>query len=1056
MAVTPSAVASPSLTIHLFGPMQVLAHGLPLPRLRSRKALWLLALLTLRHGRAVEREWLAGTLWPDTDTGRAFTNLRANLSELRGALGDQGVRLQSPGRHTLSLNLADANVDILAFDAAIRSQKPDALKQAVELYRGPLLEDCAEEWIGQERNAREQDCLRALQTLADRALTAGDYAAAIAFYRRAISLDPWTEAARRGWMEALAKSGDRNAAMQVYREFVEQLRGDPNAVPDEETSALYARLRTEARQQSQSQFHSPAQTQAQAAVLAREPVGNEAGVPAVSGYLPFPLTNLIGRAVERGEVAAKLRGSRLVTLTGSGGIGKTRLAIEVAGESVQDGTAYPDGVWLVALETLSEGSQVVTQIASILGLREEPERSLLASLTDHLRAKRLLLVLDNCEHLLTSCAQVVGHLLQECARVRILATSREALSIMGETVWQVPSLAVPDPKQLQEGDAALTQVLGACESVQLFVERAQAGQKDFALVPGNAMTVAQICFQLEGIPLAIELAAARVRSLTVEQIAARLNSRLGLLTVGNRAAQSRQQTLRTTLDWSYTLLSEAERALLGRLSVFAGGWTLEAAEQTGSGGGMEAEQILNLLTGLVDKSLVTFEEPEENSGGRYRLLETVRQYAAEKLRARNEEEKVRDRHRDWFLLLAEEAALHLKGGGQKHWLHRLDREYDNLRAALAWSAPDRPGAKAELRLVSALWRFWYVRGIYSEGRGYLRGALEREDAQERTLARAQALNGAGALAYDQGDYGAARALFEESLSIAREREDTPGIANPLGNLGNIALAVGEIGSALTLYEESLTLKRKLDDRAGIALALSNTGIVLRQQGDYAAAQNCFEESLSIARFLEDRLGMARALLNMGNVASNQDDPVLERTCIEESLSLFRELGDKQGIARSLGNRGNALNNAGEWEAARACIEESMNLFQELGDRRGIAQALGNLGDIAKSQADYASARALYTRRLRLLQRPDDKPAVVASLEDLAIVLLIQAEPGKAVQLWGAAEMLRETLGFPLPDNKRKARDQYLEQARSALGEAAFTIAWEEGSALPWEQATHLL
>ena len=334
-----------------------------------------------------------------------------------------------------------ADADILAFDAAILSKKPAALKQAVALYRGPLLEDCAEEWVAQERNAREQDCLQALQTLADAALAAGDHPAAIAYYRRAVSLDPWQEAARRGWMEALAKSGDRNAALQVYREFTDLLRSDPTALPDEATSALYARLRAEARQQSR----------AQTAVTAKEavvPIVNEGVAPAVSGYLPYPLTDLIGREEERGEVAAKLRGSRLVTLTGAGGIGKTRLAIEVAGESVQDGAAYPDGVWLVALETLSEGRLVVAQIASVLGLREEPGRSLLESLAEHLRAKRLLLVLDNCEHLLEACAHVAGQLLRECARVRILATSREALGIMGETVWQVPSLAAPDPKHL--------------------------------------------------------------------------------------------------------------------------------------------------------------------------------------------------------------------------------------------------------------------------------------------------------------------------------------------------------------------------------------------------------------------------------------------------------------------------------------------------------------------------------------------------------------------------------------------------------------------------------
>ena len=1051
MVVLSSETTGAPLTILLFGPMQVLVQDHPLPHLRSRKALWLLALLALRHDRPVEREWLAGILWPDADPINAATNLRANLSELRHAMGNEAARLQSPGRHTLSLNMAGAHADIVTFDAAILNRKPDALKQAVALYRGPLLEDCSEEWVGQERNVREQDCLLALQTLADTALAAGNHGAAIDFYRRAVSLDPWREAAWRGWMEALAKSGDRNAALQVYREFTELLRSDPRAVPDEETSALYARLRTEARSRASST----------AAVIAPPSVVSTAAVPPVVGNLPHPITDLIGREEERIEVAARLRASRLVTLTGPGGIGKTRLAIEVARETAEDGAAYTDGVWLIALESLSEGRLVVPQIALALGLQEEPGRSLLESLTAHLRSKRALLVLDNCEHLLEASAQVAGHLLRECARVRILATSREALGIMGETVWQVHSLSMPDPKHLPAETVPLLQTLKSYESVQLFTERAQAVQKTFALTEYNALAVAQVCFQLEGIPLALELAAARVKAMTVEQIAVHLNDRLDLFTGGNRAAQLRQQTLRTTLDWSYALLSDAERLLLERLSVFAGGWTLEAAEAIAKdeegirdkGKGLSASVLnpFDVLMSLVDKSLVVFEEQERKGGGRYRLLEMVRRYAAEKLQARGDEERVRARHRDWFLLLAEESAPHLKSGDQRYWLQRLDREHDNLRVALEWSATNRQQAEAELRMVSALWRFWYVRGDYSEGRQYLRNALDREDAQTRTMARAQALNGAGALAYDQGDNAVARAFFEESLNIGRQWKDVTGIASAMGNLANVALAVGESDAARALYEESLALKRNLDDRPGVALALSNLGIVLRQQGDYAAAKDRFEESLSIARSLDDRIGMARAFLNMGNVAWNQGDTVLERTCIEESLKLFRQLGDKQGIARSLGNLGTALNNTDEWEAARTCVAESLHIFQEIGDRRGIAQAFGNLGDIARNQSDYAAARGFYKDRLDLCQMLEDKSGTAESLEALAGILLAQSQSRHAAQLWGAAEKLRNLLGFPLPDNKRKEHDLQLGVARSALGEAVFAVAWEEGSGLSWEQ-----
>ena len=339
-------------------------------------------------------------------------------------------------------------------------------------------------------------------------------------------------------------------------------------------------------------------------------------------------------------------------------------------------------MWLVALEALSEGRLVVQQIASVLGLKEEAGRTPLHSVTQHLRTKRLLLVLDNCEHLLQASAQVASHLLQECAEVRILATSREPLGITGETAWSVPVLSVPDTERLPQGRATLLRVVMSYESVQLFVERAQARQKSFVLNDRNARAVAQVCRQLDGIPLAIELAAARVKAITVEQIVSHLDNHLGLLTVGNRTAQSRQQTLRATLDWSYALLSEPERSLLKRLSVFADGWVLEAAEQVCVGEDIEEGHVLNLLTSLVDKSLVLFEE-REPAGGRYRLLEMVRQYAAEGLLSSGEATLVKTRHRDWFVALAEEVEPHLKGAEQGDWLRRLEWEYDNLRAALA-------------------------------------------------------------------------------------------------------------------------------------------------------------------------------------------------------------------------------------------------------------------------------------------------------------------------------------------------------------------------------------
>ena len=468
--------ADASFRLRLFGPMQALVDGNALPPMRSRKGLWLLALLTMRHDRPVEREWLAGTLWPDVEQSQAFANLRPILSELRNGLGSQKERLQSPDRHTLRLDLTGADVDLIAFDAAIAAKKLPELEKAIALYQGPLLEGCAEEWVFQERASREQNCLQALQQLGDAALTAREYVKAIHYYQKAAVMDPLLEAARRGWMEALAQNGDRNAALQVYREFAALLRNDLHAAPDEQTSALYARLRAEARQGS---------TQP---VVTAQPMP----APSVTGYLPHALTDLVGREDERMEVATRLRRSRLVTLTGMGGIGKTRLALEVAREVVSE---YADGVWLIALDALVEGKQVLPQIASVLGVKEEAQRDLMQSLDERLQNKRLLLALDNCEHLLQASAQAIGHLLRECEGVRVLATSREALGITGETVWAVPCLAVPDPAHLPQGQATLLRVLMGYESVQLFVERAQSIQKTFALTAENARMVADVCFR---------------------------------------------------------------------------------------------------------------------------------------------------------------------------------------------------------------------------------------------------------------------------------------------------------------------------------------------------------------------------------------------------------------------------------------------------------------------------------------------------------------------------------------------------------------------------------
>ncbi|MCW3096552.1 MAG: hypothetical protein JWL77_2170, partial [Chthonomonadaceae bacterium] len=970
------------------------------------------------------------------------------------------------------LNLTDADVDLLTFDAAIKSGKLADLERAVALYQGPLLEDCHEEWIPQERAVREQNCLTALLKLGETALTAGDYETAVGYYQRAASLDPWSDTARRGWMEALAKGGDSNAALQVYRKYVEILRSDPSAVPDEQTTSLYQRLRNEARQRANAP-----------SIVVRE----AAPVPTVTGYLPHPLTDLVGREDERLEVTARMRRSRLVTLTGLGGIGKTRLAIEVASEVAAE---YADGVWLVALEALSDGSLVAPQIASVLGVRETPHQTPLQSVTGHLRKKRLLLVLDNCEHLLQASAQVAEHLLRECVGVRILATSREALGITGETVWAVPALTVPDPQHLPQSRSTLLRVLMGYESVQLFVERAQSMRKSFTPTGENAVALAEICSQLEGIPLAIELAAARGKAMTVEQIAERLDNHLSLLTGGSRTAISRQQTLRATLDWSYALLREAERSLLRRLSVFAGGCVLEAAEQVCCGEGIEEEQVLDLLTSLVDKSLVRFEERGQ-AEGRYRLLEMVRQYAAEGLQASGEADQVKIRHRDWFLALAEEAEPQLKGDGQRNWLRRLETEHDNLRAALARCETEAEGAEAGLRLAGALHRFWYLRGDFNAGQAYFRRALEREEAQEAMAARAKALNGAGNLAYCHGDFVSSRALNEESLTLQRALGDRTGIAVSLNNLADTAYARGDFGEARALYEESLAIRRELEDRLGIANALYGMGNVVFSQGDREEARVLFEESLTIRREVGDKVGIANSLYGLGSVAYTRRDFDMAQTLYEEGLALRREVGDKVGISNSLGGLASAAYGKGDYETARTLLEEELALKRELGDKAGIAlilhwlgmvayatgdydaartlllesltpfretghsglvHALGLLGHVERDAGDYTRATALYQESLQLRQERGDVLAIAYSLEDFARLAERQGQFERGARLLGAAEAWYTTSGRTTSATFREDYQRTVDAAGAAPNTEALTALWEEGRAMTLEQA----
>ncbi len=768
--------------------------------------------------------------------------------------------------------------------------------------------------------------------------------------------------------------------------------------------------------------------------------------PALPNNLPQQTTSFIGREKQVEEVKALLGRTRLLTLTGAGGSGKTRLSLQVAADLL---TGDGDGVWLVEFAALADPALVSQAVADVLGIKEQAGQPIQRTLVEVLKAKRLLLLLDNCEHLVSACASLASDLLRACPGVHLLASSREPLNVAGEQTYRVPSLSLPDPKQAQTVEA-----LSQFEAVRLFIERAQAVQPSFAVTSGNAPAVAQVCFRLDGIPLAMELAAARVRSLTVEEINARLGHRFRLLTGGSRVALPRQQTLRALIDWSYDLLTEQEKIVLLRTCVFAGGWTVPAAEAVCTGDGVEPDgsieqwEVLDLLTALVDKSLVVMEPTGD--GTRYHLLETVRQYAEECLRGTGEAEKMRDRHLSWCTALAEEAASQLRGPEQGAWLARLETEHDNLRAALAWGEGTATGPHGALRLVAALCRFWYVRGHWSEGRGHLETALARGGMEPET--RAQMLGTLGFLVHSLGESKAGRATLEEALAINRAIGNQSREASNLIALGFLTLSQGQVASARDFFEQSLAITRAIGDRRDELINLNGLGNIAYEQGEAEAARSYFESALAISREVGERRGEAGNLCNLGNIARDLGESASARSWYQQSLTITREIGELWIEASNLNGLGAVAGGLGDRAEARSFVEQSLAVTRQIGDRSKEVWNLSDLGQISRLEGDLAGARAFCAQSLTLARRLGKTTDITYALEECAALAMAGNAPSRAACLAGAAQSAREGISAILPPKQRRTHEQTMADAREALGEEAFSDAWDAGRAMTLEQA----
>ena len=739
----------------------------------------------------------------------------------------------------------------------------------------------------------------------------------------------------------------------------------------------------------------------------RRPVTQQslASPPIYPNNLPRQLTSFIGRENEIAAVEALLARARLLTLIGSGGCGKTRLSLQVAANTFEQ---FPDGAWFLELAPLTEPGLLLQAVASAFAVKEEPGKPLERTLTEHLRNKRLLLLVDNCEHLLDACATVVDLLLRQCPGLKILASSRQALGTAGEQTYRVPSLSLPE-----RSVAYTPQNLLQFESVQLFVDRALLVRADFELTQDNAAAVNSLCWHLDGIPLAIELAAARLGLLSVAEIDRKLDHRFRLLTGGSRTALPRHQTLLSLIDWSYNLLNESEKLLLQRLSVFAGGWTLEAAEAVCTGGDVADWEVLDLLTQLCDKSLVVVEQMEQYS--RFRLLETVRQYAREKREQSADDASIRTRHSRYFLALAEEAESKLNAAEQRVSLRRLESEHENLLASLDWSLA-AAGAHDVLRLCGALGDFWMMQGRLSEGREWCERVFLKTAPQAPTPERAKALNAAGALALYQGDFAAARDLHETALAIAQQLGDQQGITAALSGMGLLALSLGDFSAAQTRNEASLAVAQQIGERRSVATALGNLGAVALSQGDYPTAKALLDRSLSYAREMGDRWNAALILYRLGLVA-----------CF-----------------------------SGERPAARTLLEESLAIRREFSDRGGAARALSGLGMVAYDQGDFTGSLALYRESLSIQRTLSDRSVIAVSMEGLAEAIAALGDLLRAARIWGAMEQLRVDIGSPLRPAWRLHCARSVAESRTALSDdVAFERAWQEGRALTLEQAMAL-
>jgi predicted ATPase/DNA-binding SARP family transcriptional activator len=1024
---------------------------------RLRKARDLIKLLALAPGHRLHRERVIEALWSGVDLAAAGNSLYQILHFARHTLQPNLPRRKSPAYLRLHDDIivlgpsGQVHVDVTDFEAAASAARitkgRSAYRAALDLYAGDLLpDDVYDEWAAARRDGLQQLRQALRLELAGSHEEHEEFDQALTVLGDVLEQDPLSEEAHARLMRLHALSGDRHKALGQYERLQEVLARELGVKPDSTTQGLYEDIKTgrfSDRAADVGQLEDAATDAVYRKRLsrARTPASKRA-METLPGNLPTPLTSFVGRETEVADVKAGLSRARLVTLLGPGGSGKTRLALRVAAEVTPE---FPEGVWFIDLAPLTDPSLIPRAVATVLGVKEQSRRPLVDTLVESLKPQRVLLILDNCEHLTQSCADLCIALLQACPELRLLTTTREALKVHGEMKWSVPPLALPEKPARPSLDK-----LSQYDAVQLFVERARLSRPAFRLTETNAAPTLEICRRLDGLPLAIELTAARLNVLSLEEIVNRLSASLRLLTVDERGVPDRHRTAHSAIDWSYHLLERPEQTLLNRMSVFSGSFNMEAVEQVCVDQGDRAGDVLDLLSRLVDKSMLLVDEARDGSV-RYRLLEIIREYGGEQLTASGESEPIRHRHARFFADLAARFDPMLQEEDRGTRWGALAIEDDNLRAAVR-RAIDAQDADTALRLGQVLGYLWIDQGYFVEGLRLLLEILALPEAQEPTLARSRTLRPAGSLAWAQGDFKVATSISEEILAIATHHDDQQGCGQALSTLGLIARAQGDHATAHARYKESLAKYEALNDDAGVAMVLNNLGYLSLARGDTATAGTFFERKLEIERARGSNRGVAYALNGLGIVAEYQDDFTRAQRAFEEALALRREMGDKAGVAATLTDLGQLTQKRGEAAAARGLFEEGLAIRREIGDRPGVADSLGGLGMLAVKQGDYAAARTSLVERIMILRDLGAPHGVIRALDDFAVLAAVQYNHHRAIRLAASASALREKFGAAPRDAKRTDLDRRLKVAQGAVGDDNNAIARAQGEQMTLEQA----